>query len=72
LDNSLGSTRDVIGEFLDPKTLQNVNEIWGYNDEMEFIGIYGDTGVPNLWYMTGKIDHKTLLLRIIDYMPLSR
>ncbi|KAF7773525.1 hypothetical protein Agabi119p4_5692 [Agaricus bisporus var. burnettii] len=51
----LGSTRDVIKTFLDPKTFQNMNEIWGYNNEMEFNGIYGDTGVPNLWYMMGSL-----------------
>ena len=51
---SLGNARDVVQHLVDPETFQDVGEIWNLNDEGEFNGVWGDIGVPNLWFMMGK------------------
>ena len=51
---SLGNARDVVQHLVDPETFKEVGEIWNLNVEGEFNGVWGDIGVPNLWFMMGK------------------
>ena len=50
---SLGNARDVVQHLVDPETFKEVGEIWNLNVEGEFNGVWGDIGVPNLWFMMG-------------------
>ncbi|KXN87227.1 putative indole-3-pyruvate monooxygenase YUCCA4 [Leucoagaricus sp. SymC.cos] len=52
---SLGNARDVVQQVLDPETFKDVGEIWNLDDEGEFNGVWGDLGVPNLWFMMGNL-----------------
>ena len=44
----------MVQGLVDPETFNGVGEIWGLDDEGEFNGVWGDIGVPNLWFMMGK------------------
>ena len=44
----------MVQGLVDSETFNGVGEIWGLDDEGEFNGVWGDIGVPNLWFMMGK------------------